>query len=149
MRYSHKLSDAVHILAYIDIYHDQSLASTAIAASVESNPALVRRLMVALRRADLLTTQQGTAQPRLTRATKDITLLDVYQAVTDDGNLLHVDDKTNPLCIVGGNIQETLREAYQQVQHAAETQMAQITLADLITQIWTRQRQREAAKPTE
>ncbi|MDT6979822.1 Rrf2 family transcriptional regulator [Levilactobacillus zymae] len=146
MRYSHKLSDAVHILAYIDIYHDQNLASTAIAASVESNPALVRRLMVALRRAKLLTTQQGAAQPRLTRTPSEITLLDVYRAVADDGNLLHVDDKTNPQCIVGGNIQETLREAYQEVQQAAEAQMAQITLATLITQIWARQRQREAAE---
>ncbi|GEO70638.1 Rrf2 family transcriptional regulator [Levilactobacillus acidifarinae] len=149
MRYSHKLSDAVHILAYIEIYHDDSLSSTAIAASVESNPALVRRLMVALRQAHLLTTQQGTSQPRLTRSPSDVTLLDIYRAVEDEPNLLHVDDKTNPLCIVGGNIQATLREAYQEVQHAAETQMAQITLERLITQIWTRQRQREAADQAE
>lgn len=144
MRYSHRLSDAVHILAYVDIYHDSDLSSTAIAASVESNPALVRRLMSALRRADLLTTQQGTAQPRLTREPATISLLDIYRAVEEDGNLLHVDDKTNPQCIVGGNIQETLRGAYSQVQRAAENQMAQISLADLITEIWTREKQRES-----
>lgn len=144
MRYSHRLSDAVHILAYVDIYHDSDLSSTAIAASVESNPALVRRLMSALRRADLLTTQQGTAQPRLTREPATISLLDIYRAVEEDGNLLHVDDKTNPQCIVGGNIQETLRGAYSQVQRAAENQMTQISLADLITEIWTREKQRES-----
>lgn len=144
MRYSHRLSDAVHILAYVDIYHDSDLSSTAIAASVESNPALVRRLMSALRRADLLTTQQGTAQPRLTREPATISLLDIYRAVEESGNLLHVDDKTNPQCIVGGNIQETLRGAYSQVQRAAENQMAQISLADLITEIWTREKQRES-----
>lgn len=144
MRYSHRLSDAVHILAYVDIYHDSDLSSTVIAASVESNPALVRRLMSALRRADLLTTQQGTAQPRLTREPATISLLDIYRAVEEDGNLLHVDDKTNPQCIVGGNIQETLRGAYSQVQRAAENQMAQISLADLITEIWTREKQRES-----
>ncbi|HIW71329.1 MAG TPA: Rrf2 family transcriptional regulator [Candidatus Levilactobacillus faecigallinarum] len=144
MRYSHRLSDAVHILAYVDIYHDSDLSSTAIAASVESNPALVRRLMSALRRADLLTTQQGTAQPRLTREPATISLLDIYRAVEEDGNLLHIDDKTNPQCIVGGNIQETLRGAYSQVQRAAENQMAQISLADLITEIWTREKQRES-----
>lgn len=143
MRYSHKLSDAVHILAYVEIYHDSDLSSGAIAASVESNPALIRRLMSALRRADLLTTQQGTAQPRLTREPAVISLLDIYRAVEDNDNLLHVDDKTNPQCIVGGNIQETLRGAYQQVQRAAENQMAQIKLTDLITEIWTREKQRE------
>jgi len=144
VRYSHRLSDAVHILAYIDIYHDSDLSSTAIAASVESNPALVRRLMVALRRAGLLATQQGTAAPRLARQPAKISLLDVYQAVEEEGNLLHVDDKTNPKCVVGGNIQETLRVAYDEVQRAAETQMAQITLASLVDDIWTREREKKA-----
>lgn len=144
MRYSHRLSDAIHILAYIDIYHDSDLSSTAIAASVESNPALVRRLMVALRRAGLLATQQGTATPRLARQPAKISLLDVYQAVEEEGNLLHVDDKTNPKCVVGGNIQETLRVAYDEVQRAAETQMAQITLASLVDDIWTREREKTA-----
>ncbi|WP_203641362.1 Rrf2 family transcriptional regulator [Levilactobacillus andaensis] len=144
MRYSHRLSDAVHILAYIDIYHDSDLSSTAIAASVESNPALVRRLMVALRRAGLLATQQGTATPRLARQPAKISLLDVYRSVEEEGNLLHVDDKTNPKCVVGGNIQETLRVAYDEVQRAAEAQMAQITLASLVDDIWTREREKKA-----
>jgi len=134
----------VHILAFVEVYHDSDLSSAAIAASVESNPALVRRLMSALRQADLLTTQRGTAQPSLTRDAATISLLDVYRAVEGDGDLLHVDDKTNPQCIVGGNIQETLRGAYGQVQRAAENQMAQIKLADLIGEIWTRERQRES-----
>ncbi len=143
VRYSHKLSDAVHILAYIDICHDGDLSSTAIAASVESNPALVRRLMGALRRGGLLATQQGSATPKLARQPAAITLFDIYQAVEGDGNLLHVDDKTNPHCIVGGNIQDTLRVAYAEVQSAAETQMKAITLARLIGDILTRERAKQ------
>ncbi|MFD1549324.1 Rrf2 family transcriptional regulator [Levilactobacillus fuyuanensis] len=145
MRYSHKLSDAVHILAYIEIYHDDDLSSTAIARSVESNPGLVRRLMAALRTAGLLATQRGTATPEVTRDPTDISLLDIYRAVETDDNLLHVDDKTNPQCIVGGNIQETLREAYATVQAAAEAQMASITLASLIADIWQREQQKTQA----
>lgn len=143
VRYSHKLSDAVHILAYIDICHDGDLSSTAIAASVESNPALVRRLMVALRRGGLLATQQGSATPKLARKPATITLFDIYRAVEDDGNLLHVDDKTNPHCIVGGNIQDTLRVAYAEVQSVAENQMKTITLAWLIGDILTRERAKQ------
>ncbi|WP_125583060.1 Rrf2 family transcriptional regulator [Levilactobacillus cerevisiae] len=139
MRYSHKLSDAVHILAYISICQDGDLSSATIAASVESNPALVRRLMGALRRGGLLATQQGSATPKLSREPAAITLLAIYQAVEDDGNLLHVDDKTNPNCVVGGNIQDTLREAYAEVQAAAEDQMKQITLARLIGDILARE----------
>ena len=142
MRYSHRLSDAVHILAYVEIYRDGDLSSQAIAASVESNPALVRRLMGALRQAGLLATQRGSAQPHLLRDPATMSLLDIYRAVEPDGDLLHVDDRTNPQCIVGGNIQETLRDAYQQVQRAAENQMAQITLAELISEIQVRERKR-------
>ncbi|MFC6206785.1 Rrf2 family transcriptional regulator [Levilactobacillus tongjiangensis] len=138
MRYSHKLSDAIHILAYVSIYQDGDLSSATIAASVESNPALVRRLMGALRRAGLLTTQQGSATPKLTRDATAITLLDIYRAVEEDGNLLHVDDKTNPQCVVGANIQDTLREAYDEVQRAAEAQLEQQTLAQIIAGILTR-----------
>jgi len=139
VRYSHKLSDAVHILAYISICQDGDLSSATIAASVESNPALVRRLMGALRRGGLLATQQGSATPKLSREPAAITLLAIYQAVEDDGNLLHVDDKTNPNCVVGGNIQDTLREAYAEVQTAAEAQMKEITLARLIGDILARE----------
>ncbi|KRK74900.1 transcriptional regulator [Levilactobacillus namurensis DSM 19117] len=136
------MSDAVHILAYVEIYRDGDLSSQAIAASVESNPALVRRLMGALRQAGLLATQRGSAQPHLLRDPATMSLLDIYRAVEPDGDLLHVDDRTNPQCIVGGNIQETLRGAYQQVQRAAENQMAQITLAELISEIQVRERKR-------
>lgn len=140
MRYSHRLSDAVHILAYIEIYRTGDLSSTAIAQSVESNPGLVRRLMAALRSAGLLATQQGTATPALTRDPAYISLLDIYHAVEPDTPLLHVDDRTNPQCIVGGNIQETLRVAYASVQAAAEQQLATISLASLIADIQQRQR---------
>lgn len=142
MRYSHKLSDAVHIMAYVEIYYDDDLSSVAIAQSVESNPGLVRRLMAALRAAGLLATQRGTATPEITRDPAGISLLDIYRAVETDDHLLHIDDKTNPKCIVGGNIQETLREAYATVQTAAETQMATITLASLIADIRQREQQK-------
>ncbi|KRN02040.1 transcriptional regulator [Levilactobacillus senmaizukei DSM 21775 = NBRC 103853] len=135
----------MHILAYVVIYHDADLSSAAIAASIESNPALVRRLMGLLRRAELLTTQQGSATPQLARAADRISLLDVYHAVEADTPLLHVDDKTNPACVVGGNIQATLRAAYVAVQDAAEQQMAAITLADLITDILQREQQKNRA----
>jgi len=52
---------------------------------------------------------------------------------------LHVDPKTNPDCVVGGNIQETLNQVYADVQTAAEQQMAQVTLAAIMGDILARQ----------
>lgn len=142
MKYSHKLSDAVHILAYIDVFPDGNLSSNAIAQSVESNPSLIRRLMSLLVKADILTSQPGTVAPKITKPTDQITLLDIYNAIDDDHNLLHVDDKTNPACIVGGNIQDTLNVVYQDIQKQAEVGMQKVTLASIVEDILERNKQR-------
>lgn len=138
MKYSHKLSDAIHVLSYVDIYKDGDLSSNTIASSIESNPSLVRRLMSGLVKADLLISQPGKASTRLARPAADITLLDVYNAIDDEHHLLHVDDKTNPKCVVGGNIQATLNVVYDNVQRDAEKSMDQVTLQSIIDDILVR-----------
>ncbi|MCI2032863.1 MAG: Rrf2 family transcriptional regulator [Lactobacillus sp.] len=138
MKFSHKLSDGVHILAYVDIMHEGDLSSTAIAASIESNPSLVRRLMAKLVKAGLLTSQPGAVAPALGREPAAISLLDVYRAVEDNQALLHVDEKTNPRCVIGGNIQDTLNAVYANVQATAEAEMARVSLADIVADILAR-----------
>ncbi|MFT8668729.1 MAG: Rrf2 family transcriptional regulator [Liquorilactobacillus hordei] len=132
MKYSHKLSDAVHIMAYIEICKGQILSSGEIAKSINSNPSLVRRLMMYLTRDGLLVTRKGIAQPILAKASSEISLFDIYSAIADDHNLLHVDDKTNLNCIVGGNIQNVLQMEYTKVQSAAESEMKKISLESII-----------------
>lgn len=142
MKYSHKLSDAVHILAYLDIYQDDDLSSRAIAASIESNPSVVRSLSSDLRRAGLIESQQGVAGAELAKDPADINLYDFFMAINADHNLLHIDPKTNPKCIVGGNIQEVLTKAYEQVEDQAFEEMRQISLQNIIDQIKARQEEK-------
>lgn len=137
MKYSHKLSDAVHILAYVETFPDDT-ASARIAASIEANPSLVRRLMAQLVKAGLLKTHPGISGAELTKPATTITLLDVYQAIDDAHQLLHVDPKTNMACPVGANIQATLDGVYARVQQAAEAEMAAITLATIVQEIHER-----------
>ena len=42
MKYSTRLSDAVHILAFIALYPDCDLTSNKLAESIQTNPAYVR-----------------------------------------------------------------------------------------------------------
>lgn len=146
MKYSSKLSDGVHILAYVDICQDGDLSSNAIASSIESNPSLVRRMMARLKKSGLLESQPGKIAPKLGRSASEITLLDVYRSIEDNHNLLHIDEKTNPKCIVGGNIQNTLRRAYDKVQTDAENSMAQISLQNIIDDILSSNEKKQAAK---
>lgn len=138
MKYSYKLSDAVHLLAYLYIYQNGDLSSKAIANSIEANPSVVRSLMSNLRKAGLIISQQGVAGAKLAKDPTQINLLEVYQAIETNHNLLHIDPKTNPKCIVGGHIQDTLNNVYGEIQDQAEKQMRAITLQAIIDDILKR-----------
>ncbi|WKN29166.1 Rrf2 family transcriptional regulator [Apilactobacillus kunkeei] len=136
MKYSHRLSDAVHILTYIgasEIVEDD-LSSRAIAGSINSNPSLVRRLMSSLKNAGLITSEPGRAAVSLSKPTSKITLLDVYKAI-EEPDLFHVDEETNQQCPIGANIQSTLHKAYDEVQKQAEDEMSKITLKDIVNDV--------------
>ena len=51
MKYSTKLSDAVHVLCFISINPSQDLSSAAIAKSIHTNPGYVRQIMMSLKKA--------------------------------------------------------------------------------------------------
>ncbi|MCU6767332.1 Rrf2 family transcriptional regulator [Blautia ammoniilytica] len=106
--------------------------STAIAASIQTNPAFVRQIMMKLRKAKLISSVTGHAKPILAKLPERITLLDIYKAVEGDKPLLHLDTHTNPECGVGVNIQFALHDYYQEIQEAAEKRMKEINLQDII-----------------
>ena len=108
------------------------LSSTAIAASIQTNPAFVRQIMMKLRKAKLISSVTGHAKPILAKLPERITLFDIYKAVEGDKPLLHLDTHTNPECGVGVNIQFALHDYYQEVQEAAEKRMKEINLQDII-----------------
>ena len=68
MAYSTKLSDALHVLVFIETEREGNLSSDAIAHSLKCNPASVRQLMGRLRRAGIISCVTGLAWPGLTRA---------------------------------------------------------------------------------
>ena len=134
MKYPTRLSDAVHILAFIALHPDCGLTSDKLAESIQTNPAYVRQLMSALRKGGLLISVKGHPRPSLAREPEQITLLDAYQAVEGDKPLLHQDIHTNPACGVGVNIQLVLRDFYLEIQKTVENKMREITLKDVLDQ---------------
>ena len=132
MKYSTRVSDAVHILAFIVLDPKDSLSSESIAESIHTNPGCVRQLMSALRKSGLLSSVRGHPRPSLTREPSAITLLDIYKAVEGEKPLLHLDTHTNPECGVGIYIQLSLQDYFDQIQEKAEEEMKQITLQDIL-----------------
>lgn len=138
MKYSTKLSDAVHTIAMIAISSDGPISSNHVAESINTNPSCVRQIMSALRKAGLIENVVGHPKASLAREASAITLLDIYRAVEGTKPLLHQDTHTNPECGIGVNIQYALREYYDQVQEAAENAMNAITLEDIIQKFYAR-----------
>ena len=79
----------------------------------------------------------------LAKPTDKISLLDVYLAVERNKPLFEIDHKTNPQCIVGGNIQETLSEYYNQAEIAAKAKLNDTRLSDVIDTILVKQKEKE------
>ena len=132
MKYPTKLSDAVHILAFIPLHPEANLTSEKIAESIQTNSGYVRQLMSALRKGGLLNSVKGHPRPALAKEPCQITLLDAYRAVEGNKPLLHQDTHTNPACGVGVNIQLALRDCYDLVQSKAEDAMRSITLQEVL-----------------
>ncbi|MBL1230789.1 Rrf2 family transcriptional regulator [Enterococcus sp. BWB1-3] len=139
MKYSVKFSDAIHILAYIEIFKGTDLSSEVIATSVETNAVSVRKIMSQLKKSGLIISHSGKAVPKLSRKPEKISLYDIYRSVESHSDLFHVDTKTAPGCIVGGNIQDVLLEKYDLLQQSVENEMKKITLRDIIGEISERE----------
>ena len=138
MKYSVKVSHAVHILVFIYTAEGIPLSSNKIAESIHTNPGCVRQMMSLLRKAGLLKSVTGHPKPELAKAPEEISLLDIYKAVEGNKPLLHLDTHTNPECGIGVNIQLALQDFYDKVQKEAEASMAAIKLSDIIDRFYER-----------
>lgn len=138
MKYSTRLSDAMHILVLVEQSADAPMSSKQIAESVHTNPSYVRTLMAKMKAAGLITSSQGSAGALLARPAEEISMLDVYRALEGNKRLLHLDTHVNPQCESGVFIQLAVQNAYNDIQNVLEGKMAAISLASL-SQMFQRQ----------
>ncbi|WP_205193932.1 Rrf2 family transcriptional regulator, partial [Burkholderia sp. LMG 13014] len=119
MNTSSRFAFAVHVLALLSMQEGAPLSSDIIAGSVNTNPALIRRLLSMLAAAGLTTSQLGAGGGALlAREPGAITLLDVYRAV-DDAQLFALHrEAPNPACLVGRHIQGALIDYIGDAQRA-------------------------------
>lgn len=137
----------MHVLALLAERNGVPLSSEIIAGSVNTNAALIRRLLSMLAQAGLTTAQLGAGGGALlARAPASITLLEVYRAV-DDAQLFALHrEEPNPACMVGRNIQQALRGIVDDAQRAMEASLAARTLADVTDDMARSERKHERGR---
>ena len=133
MQISSRFTMAIHMFACIDTFTDQKMTSDFMAASIGTNPVIVRKLLQQLKAAGLIEVSRGTGGVTITRPLDQITFLDIYKAVecAPQEQLFHFHENPNSNCPVGRNIHRVLDARLAEVQKAMEEKLAGMTLADV------------------
>jgi Rrf2 family protein len=133
---SSRFTVAVHVLTLMACRGDEPAKSEHIAASVNTNPVVIRRTLCELAKGELVISQTGAAGgSRLARKPEQITLLDVYRTVEALGVFSLHRQQPNRRCQVGARIGEVLEGVRSEIDSAMERVLAGITIEDVLTRV--------------
>lgn len=127
---------SVHILTLLAKAEGEPMSSEIIAASININPALVRKEISILRRAGMVQSKEGkNGGCFLAKNAQNILLSDVYEAVKQDSAILGKSKNIpNPACPVGRQINQHIAGIYDIADNAILESLGQITLATFSNQ---------------
>ena len=134
MQISSRFTVALHIFACVDTFKDtHKVTSDFLAASINTNPVIIRKILSQLKHAGLINVARGTGGISFTRELKEITFYDVYRAIepVENGELFHFHESPTPACPVGRNIHALLDGKLVSIQTAMENEMKKYTLQDI------------------
>ncbi|WP_028535268.1 Rrf2 family transcriptional regulator [Paludibacterium yongneupense] len=135
MNKSSRFAVSVHILTLLAL-KSTPVPSSYIAASVNTNPAMIRRILVMLGNAGLTRACMGAnGGTSLARAPSDIPLLEIYRAVDDPVVLSLHHSAPNTHCPVGCRITEVLENVIDRAEAAMQATLADISVADVVEKL--------------
>lgn len=130
-----QFSIAVHVMAALANYNTP-FTSEILAGSVNANPIFVKRILVKLSKAKLVTTTVGKSGGYdLARNPKNISLLDIYSAVNPPSAFAIHTYAESKGCIVSCNIKDVMGDVLESTQKSIETELKRTTLADVVSKI--------------
>ncbi|MBL7255604.1 Rrf2 family transcriptional regulator [Paractinoplanes lichenicola] len=136
-----RLTIAAHALAWLELARRRgrtTLTSDEVAASVNTNAVIVRRSLTDLHRAGLVTARRGNgAGFALGRPAAEITLLDVWLAVSPEPLLALHRTEPNLECPVGRGIRPVLTDLYDEATQAFQASLARTSVADILERMPT------------
>jgi Rrf2 family protein len=133
MKTSCRFAMAVHVLTVLAYKDGDRVTSGLLASSVNTNPVVVRRLLLALQDAKLVETRKGMGfGSRLSRSPAKINLAQIFSAVEGQETFVLPPKKPNQACPVGHCIQAAVGRVFTSARSALERDLEKTTLADLV-----------------
>lgn len=127
---------ALHLMAVLGCRGDKDTPSALLAASVNTSPSFVRRVLSKLSRAGLVKTATGKAGACwLARKPQKISLLDIYEAVNAPKAFSIHSYKEQKNCRVSCHIKAAMGKALTKTQRAMELSLAETSLAQVISDL--------------
>ncbi len=128
---------AVHVLSCLALHPEGVMNSEQLAQTVNTNPVVIRRLLLDLREADLIETQRGPGGgARLSRDANDISLAQIFRAVSGEFQPFgeHPNEPAQACC-VGRGIKAVLESVAARAARCVEEQYAALSLEEVVQQL--------------
>ena len=126
---------ALHILIAL-AFRGDVMHSGALALSIRTNPVVVRRLLLALRRAKLVETHAGRhGGARLAKPAERISLLDVYDAIQSGPAICVQERRGNRLCPISCNMKYVLGKVSSRTERALRRELERVSVAKIARDI--------------
>lgn len=136
MKISSRFTIAIHTLLCILLFEDEKITSNFLAGSVQVNPVIIRNILIQLKKAKIIIVKRGKGGISINKKAKDITLLEIFEAVESlDGKLFSFHKKPNSKCPVGNNITKILLPKLDNIQKSMEKELEKTTLKDIFNDL--------------
>jgi DNA-binding IscR family transcriptional regulator len=130
----------LHVLLHM-ARRDEPFTSEQIAVMLDTNPVVVRRTMGGLRRAGFVRSGKGHGGGwTLARDLKEVTLLDVHNAVGGPRIFTIGNESDNPQCLVERVVNEAVDDALRSAEALLLARLGSVVRADLaqgFDRLWT------------
>lgn len=126
-----KFSSAIHILILIS-EAESPMTSEEIAVSVGTNASYIRKLTGLLKKKGIIKSRRGISGFHLAVRPSELSLYDVYRAVseTEQVHVFDLHQNPNDECIVGKHIKPVLTEVFRDTEEKAEQELKSTSIAD-------------------
>ena len=124
---------AIHIITVLAYRRGDWVSSTRLATSIQTNPGLVRRILIRLTAVGLVETRAGAlGGARLSKPAQTMTLGDVYEAVVDEPVLKVSGRARFAACPVSRSLEGVLTGVFGEAEETMKKELHRTTIEMIV-----------------